>query len=1439
MTTATTQINITAKDSTAAAFASANSNLSGLASTALKTTSALSAIGAGAFVGSMAAFTKQTIDAQDELFKLSQKTGIAVESLAGLEFAAEQSGVELEKVAKATRAFSLLVAESADSSSEAANKLQQLGLSYKDLKDLSPEKQLLALAEALSKFGKEDRAVALTATLGQKMADLIPLLSGGSKGLQELIDQGKKLNPVTEQSARQAEQFNDQLNLLNKTVSALGREFVQGMIPGLTAVSTKMVEVTQQSGFLAGALAGVKELFVQSFGNPKILGDVGQIRREIFKTQEVIAQMSTKKDSIFFDKNALAHEQEKLVQLQTDLQNAIVKSRDVVAVQDANTVATKKFAIALDEGNKQVTSRAAKVDSLAKKMNDQTRIEEEYVKLLVIERKAQQDLLRPYEQSAKSAEERLDAMRQESAAMSLSQTKQISLEHAIEETTIARLEEKKAITKESGAVAAIDKEIAARKQIIGVIQSSQASTKQLTQTTRNTTDEVSQLWMQAGRNIQSSLANGIFNFFDDGLKGMVKNVISTVGRIASEFAALKLAQNIGLGSMFTVGGIGGTGSKAMDIASLGSNLASVGRGGFGLNSLVGGGLGRLGGSIGAFGGGLAGTGAGAFSAAGGAGTAFIGGAGTALGGSGMGVAAGLGASMSALAGPLAALAAGFMGGKFIAGEKKIAGIGGTEAALIGTALGGPVGAVVAGSILALFGRGPFKFRQQSLQGTASSEGFDGDITNVERAKGGLLRSNAHRSTTVQLTNEMQDTFDTAIGAYYKSAHSFAESLGLDVNLVDGFTKEFQIKSEKGKQLTGEAVTEMVAGIGDSLAQNLLPIVDTLKKAGENSFQALARLSGDFDALAEGAVNLGASMQYARDLLKSSTFEGREAFIKAAGGIDALAQKTKFFSETFLNDAEQLAPAAIKLSETMQGMGLSVDMTGEQFKSLVQSFGQVNGITEETLQTLLNIAPAYVTVNNLFKVLEEGIINLGGSAEFARQAVSGLSVDTRLAYLDAAGGAAQFATDTANFNRLYFTAAENMAADVKFVEEGLKGLGISADLTKDQFRDLVQTLLTSSSETDVLTGILLQHNNVLFASVADYKESIRQLSEPIVKPKSQVLDEALTGLQNSVDAERKRITNTYNNSLAAVNARISNITESLGKLNALSQSVKTALSALNPISLKDARARVSDAISAVKGGKSFDQNSVQEALAKISEKNTSGFSDRNSFLRDQAKSTSLVDQLSSVTTKQISTQEKMLGVAEASREQLEVGFDRQISALDQILIEAKNQVDATKGLDTTLLSLVDALGRFNNASVDAGGGTVTPSVPSVVRGNSKITSNDIRGFAATHSPIEIYREAVKRGVSKEQVAASGVASIAEIDKFLKDNKLASFDVGGMVPKTGLALIHKNERIINPQQNDEIVDLLKKLIPGATASKDLYQLLKNMSSDGLSLKTQAAA
>lgn len=213
---------------------------------------AFAGLGIGLGVAGFAGIIKSAIDAQDELSKLSQKTGIAVETLAGLQHAADLSGVEVDQLAKGVRTFSVLVDEAANGQKSYQDKLVSLGLNYKQLKDLSPEKQFYALADAVSKLGAQDRAAAVSGALGDRLSVLVPLLSGGAAGVRELVTEGQRLNPVTAESARKAEEFNDNLDRLKKEAGLAGIELSTSLIPSLANTSTEMANLAREGH---GALA--------------------------------------------------------------------------------------------------------------------------------------------------------------------------------------------------------------------------------------------------------------------------------------------------------------------------------------------------------------------------------------------------------------------------------------------------------------------------------------------------------------------------------------------------------------------------------------------------------------------------------------------------------------------------------------------------------------------------------------------------------------------------------------------------------------------------------------------------------------------------------------------------------------------------------------------------------------------------------------------------------------------------------------------------------------------------------------------------------------------------------------------------------------------------------------------------------------------------------
>ena len=90
-------------------------------------------------------------------------------------------------------------------------------------------------------------------------------------------------------------------------------------------------------------------------------------------------------------------------------------------------------------------------------------------------------------------------------------------------------------------------------------------------------------------------------------------------------------------------------------------------------------------------------------------------------------------------------------------------------------------------------------------------------------------------------------------------------------------------------------------------------------------------------------------------------EARERLINLAGGMDALAQKTKFYSDNFLTSEQRMAPAQREVLEQMAAMGLSAFTTKKDFAALVHSLDLTGEVGAATYAKLMNIAPAFVAV----------------------------------------------------------------------------------------------------------------------------------------------------------------------------------------------------------------------------------------------------------------------------------------------------------------------------------------------------------------------------------------------------------------------------------------------------------------------------------------------
>lgn len=199
------------------------------------------------------AMAVETAGYGDELVKASQKTGIAVEQLSALRFAADLSDVSFDSLVGGLGKFAKGLAGLQNTTGQQGKAFAALGIetrnadgSIRPMHDL-----LLSVAERFSKTrdGAEKTAVAMS-LFGRGGAALIPLLNEGSAGIGRMEEQAAALGMTfSEKDALAASEFHDSLKVLH--AGMLGFEFSVGkkVIPTLTDLSVSLAVLTEQGEY--------------------------------------------------------------------------------------------------------------------------------------------------------------------------------------------------------------------------------------------------------------------------------------------------------------------------------------------------------------------------------------------------------------------------------------------------------------------------------------------------------------------------------------------------------------------------------------------------------------------------------------------------------------------------------------------------------------------------------------------------------------------------------------------------------------------------------------------------------------------------------------------------------------------------------------------------------------------------------------------------------------------------------------------------------------------------------------------------------------------------------------------------------------------------------------------------------------------------------------
>jgi len=251
-------VRLTARDETRGAFDSVGRSLTSLQGTARSLTGVLASLGAGVSIAGLVGLVKGSIDAADNLNKLSQRVGTSVESLSRLQYAAKLSDISTEQLGDGLKKLAVNLQAAGRGSGDAVEAFKALGFQQQELLSLRPDEALARIATAFA--GIEDGAgkIALQAQIFGRFSDLIPLLNAGADGLKRYGDEAQRLGVVIgADAARAAEEFNDQLTRLSASSQALGISLANAALPTLAKFTEQLLESKRIFGSFASALFNI------------------------------------------------------------------------------------------------------------------------------------------------------------------------------------------------------------------------------------------------------------------------------------------------------------------------------------------------------------------------------------------------------------------------------------------------------------------------------------------------------------------------------------------------------------------------------------------------------------------------------------------------------------------------------------------------------------------------------------------------------------------------------------------------------------------------------------------------------------------------------------------------------------------------------------------------------------------------------------------------------------------------------------------------------------------------------------------------------------------------------------------------------------------------------------------------------------------------------
>jgi hypothetical protein len=208
----------------------------------------IATIAGTAITGIFTAIVLKTAQVGDQFNDMSLRTGVSVEHLSTLAYAAELSGTNIEGLEIGLKFLTKGMDDASKGIGTAKDAFEYLGISVVDAEgNLRPT--IDVLKEAATKIAEienpaKQAALAMDLFGARSGTQLIPLLKEGGAGIEELMGKAKDLGiEISTKSAQAADEFKDKMTSLTGSLAGAGRTIGEVLIPAIIPLIEKATEI--------------------------------------------------------------------------------------------------------------------------------------------------------------------------------------------------------------------------------------------------------------------------------------------------------------------------------------------------------------------------------------------------------------------------------------------------------------------------------------------------------------------------------------------------------------------------------------------------------------------------------------------------------------------------------------------------------------------------------------------------------------------------------------------------------------------------------------------------------------------------------------------------------------------------------------------------------------------------------------------------------------------------------------------------------------------------------------------------------------------------------------------------------------------------------------------------------------------------------------------